>query len=77
MSKHVEGPMTGKAGVYDYPLRAHITVTGIADEVEIGFAGWDDAADWLASPGRWRLGHIETITITWATNEHYRKDAAA
>lgn len=58
--------MSGQPGVYDYPLRAYVTLAGAANEVEIGFPGWDDVADWLTSPGRSRLGHVKAITIIWA-----------
>ena len=58
--------MTGQRGVYDYPLRAYVAVAGRTDEVEIGFSGWDDVADWMASPGLPRLGQVKAITIIWA-----------
>jgi hypothetical protein len=52
-------------GVFDYPLRAHITVADVVEPVVIGFPGWDELADWLGSPGRLAQGSVETITIVW------------
>jgi hypothetical protein len=64
-------------GIYEYPLRAFVTTAGAADPVEIGFPGWDDVADWLTSPGRYRLGVVEVITIIQIEDEDYRKRSAA
>jgi hypothetical protein len=68
--------MSGKpadpAALWDYPLRAHITVDGADTPVVIGFPGWDDLGDWIASPGRAALGSVKSITLVWTTEESGR-----
>jgi hypothetical protein len=64
-------------GPYEHPLRAYITVAGATGPVEIGFPAWDDVADWLTSPGHWRLGEVEAITIIRIEDEDYSRRPAA
>jgi hypothetical protein len=62
---------------FEYPLRAYVTITGATAAAEIGFPAWPDVADWLTSPSRHRLDHIEAITIVRAEHGPNRKDTAA
>ena len=55
------------ANVFDYPLRAHVTVDGADTPVVIGFPGWDELGDWIASPSLSKLGQVQAITIIWLT----------